>query len=91
MTTFQAAGALLKDNLDDIGKLKDKVYIDLVSPVPFQPIILSIGGTPSHRTPLLFNHWSTTSPCWKRVLEQMSVYLLHTRTQLFEMSTPIRP
>ena len=78
-----------RDNLDDVGRQKTRQYKDMVHPVHFEPLILSIGGTLSHGTQLIFDHWAATSPVFKRAQELMSISLLRSRAQHFELGHPI--
>lgn len=89
MLPLQVAGSLFKDRLDDIGEHKVTLYFKQVEPVPFEPLIIWMGGTLSRRTQHSFDHWGATTPCFKRAMEQMSVFLLRSRTQYFELAAPI--
>ena len=84
-TRIDQARIEMKAALDTVSVEKANMYRDRVAPTEFQAIVFSLGGTIGGRTQALIDHWRQTVPIFSNAMEKISLTLLRSRCQYFDV------
>ena len=75
----------MKAALDTFCGEKEALYKDNVSPIHFEAVVFSLGGTIGGRTQHLIDHWRKNVPLFSNCLELISLTLLRARCEHFDV------
>ena len=75
----------MKEAMDRVHQDKVELYQARVYPTHFEAVVFSLGGTIGGRTQALIDHWRRTVPIFSNAMERISLTLLRSRCEHFDI------